>query len=86
MSDLTDPPRPTEDFEDSSSSEDSDDQCWDDWVEDPAEAQPCRPLFGDQEFPTVLAALEHDKSQGFDLRAECIRLGSVHVVSTVDSI
>ncbi|KAI0088626.1 S-adenosyl-L-methionine-dependent methyltransferase [Irpex rosettiformis] len=65
--------------EDSSSSSDEDnaeEETWEDWVSDSLTSRPCKSLFDDQDFPSVDAAVEHDKaSNNFDLEQCCKKLG-----------
>ena len=50
-----------------SSSEDEEDQTWDDWASDSGK-QTCKSLFDDQSFASVAEALTYDKKQhGYDL-------------------
>ena len=62
-------------YSSSSSQDDEADQCWDDWIDESADKQPCRSLVGDQVFPSVSEAIAHDKANGLDLSAEFKRLG-----------
>ncbi|KAJ6584357.1 S-adenosyl-L-methionine-dependent methyltransferase [Mycena capillaripes] len=58
-----------------SSSEDNEEETWDDWVSDSMEQRPCRSLFEDKILPSVEEALAYDKkAHGFDLDALCGRL------------
>lgn len=71
---------PREDGEGSVSSSDDDnaeEETWEDWVSDSLLHRPCKSLFDDQEFPSVDAAIEHDKTaHNFNLEQQCARLGT----------
>jgi type I protein arginine methyltransferase len=62
----------------STSSEDDDDENWDDWISDSA-AKPCKSLFDDSLFPSATDALQSDKSKhGFDLDVICKKICWIH--------
>lgn len=71
---------PRDDPEDCSSSSDEEnieEETWEDWISDSLTQRPCKSLFDDQNFPSVDAALEHDKTaHKFDLEQFCKRLGT----------
>ena len=71
------PPHEDEASVSCSSSDDEEDQTWDDWVSDSMSNRPCKSLFEEKDFSTVGAAVEHDKTvHNFDLEQLCARLGT----------
>lgn len=67
--------------DDSSSSEEGEEETWDDWVSDSMEKQPCRSLFDDTSLPSAEATLKYDKeTHGFELNEAFSKLG-VYAVS-----
>ena len=72
--------------DESSSTGDDDDENWDDWVSDSANGRECTSLFDGRSFPSVEAALKHDKEKfGFDLERICSRLRSFMQSITLQS-
>lgn len=68
------------DSEGESSSEDEEDQTWDDWVSDSMSNRPCKSLFEDRTFDTVQEALAHDEAtHGFSLKDVTTKLGELGV-------
>lgn len=58
-----------------SSSEDDQDQSWDDFAEESIAQQACLSLFESKQFPSVTEALEYDRKQHkFDLDGICSHL------------
>ena len=59
------------------SSEDEEEETWEDWVSDSMDNRPCKSLFDyEKTFTSVPEAMNHDKLvHGVDLDAICSRLG-----------
>ncbi|KAH9891894.1 protein arginine N-methyltransferase [Cubamyces lactineus] len=72
---LEPPPADEHDIQDESSSDEDDDQAWDDWVSDSLEKRPCKSLFEDRTFDSVQEALAYDETtHGFSLKDVSSRL------------
>ncbi|KAI8986156.1 S-adenosyl-L-methionine-dependent methyltransferase [Trametes punicea] len=69
------PPVDEHDVPNLSSSDEDDDQTWDDWVSDSFERRPCKSLFEDRTFESVQEALAYDEAaHGFSLKEVASRL------------
>ena len=69
------PPADEHEVQDESSSDEDDDQAWDDWVSDSLEKRPCKSLFEDKTFDSVQEALAYDETtHGFSLKDISSRL------------
>lgn len=70
------PPAKEDHSEGESSSEDEDEETWDDWVSDSMDRRPCKSLFEDKTFESVQEALTYDEStHKFSLKEITSRLG-----------